>query len=187
LNAVITCRHTFRFQVVTGFAALINITGGNLAGIVGGTCSVVNSTVVSPASSMRVHRLTIWPPAQSAPTNPPEVTWFSPITAMEKDASKESILPAGITIERALVSTPPGKTLCSDWFATVAANNQPMFGLSNVAAGGVIDVDVSWTISNNLLGVNRSVATGVVGTFYYLFLDGSTSHSIQPVGKPSTY
>lgn len=185
LDAVIVCHHVFRFQVITGFTSLVNITGGCLAGVAGGLCSVVNSTLVCPASSIRIHRLTIWPAAQSAPTNPPEVVWFSPITIMEKDSSKESMLPAGITMERALVSKPPKGTLCSDWFATVGAVNVAMFGLSNFAAGGVIDLEMSWTQSNNLLGVNRTVSTAVLGTWYYLYLDGS-SGSIQPVGKPNT-
>ncbi len=187
LEAVIVCHHVFRFQVTTGFTALVNITGGNLAGITGGLCSTVNSVVTCPASSMRIHRITIWPPQQSAPTNPPEVTWFSPITIMERDESKESMLPAGISVDRALVSRPPKGTICADWFSTVGGANQAMFGLTNMAAGGVIDVDVSWTISNNLLGVDRSVSTAVIKTWYYLYLDGSSSHQLTPVGKPSTF
>jgi len=187
LEAVIIATHTYRFLVTTGFSALTNITGGDLAGITGGLCSVTNSIVTCPASSIRIHKVTIWPSQQASPQNPPEITWFSPITIMERDESKESVLPSGISVDRALVSKPPKNTLCSDWFATVAANNQPLFGLSNLAGGSVIDVHLTHSLSNNLLGVNRSVSTALLATWYYLYLDGSTSHFCQPVAKPTTY
>ncbi len=187
LDAVIACTHTFRFSCTTGFGALQNITGGNLAGAIGGYCTTANSTVKTIASSIRVHRITIWPPQQSSPQNPPEIVWFGPITIMEKDESKERLLPAGITVSGALTETPPAKTLCADWFAVSSGASQPMFGLINIAAGAVIDVRLSWTVTNNLLGSGPAIATGVLGTYYYLYLDGSTSHQLQPVGKPTTF
>lgn len=106
---------------------------------------------------------------------------------MERDESKESILPAGITVDRALVSKPPRNTICADWFATSSGASQPMFGMTNVAAGAVIDVHLSASLSNNLVGLDRSVTTGVLKTFYYLYLDGSSTHYMQPVGKPTTF
>jgi len=187
LSAVIECRHVFRFLCVTGFSSLQNITGGNIAGAIGGQCTTANSVVTCPASSIRVNRVTIWPAQQSAPQNPPEITWFSPITVMEKDSSFERILPAGISVPSAVSSCPPKNTLCADWFASVGGASQPMFGLTNMASGNVLDLDVSWTMSNNLIGVDRTVATGSLKTTYYLYLDGSTSHQLQPVGKPSTF
>lgn len=187
LNAVISCTHTFRFQCVTGFSALQNITGGNLAGAIGGFCTTANSVVKTIASSIRVRKVVVWPSVQTTPQNPPEVTWFSPITVMEKDASKERILPAGYSLSAALVSRPPRNTLCSDWFAVSSGASQPMFGLTNIAGGSVIDVTLSWTITNNLVTSSPAIATGTLGTYYYLYLDGSTSHQLQPVGKPSTF
>lgn len=187
LDAVISCHHTFRFQCTTGFSLLVNITGGNVAGAIGGQCTIANSNVTCPASSIRIHRITIWPSQQNSPQNPPEIFWFSPITVMEKDSSRECILPAGISVCRPVTSVPPPKTLCADWFASVGGASQPMFGLANIAAGDVLDLEVSWTQSNNLLGVDRSVTTGTLKTTYYLYLDGSSSHQLQPVGKPSTF
>lgn len=187
LDAVITCRHTFGFQVITGFSALLNITGGNIAGAIGGYCTITNSRVTCAASSIKIHRVTVWPAQQNSPQNPPEIVWFSPITAMEKDASKYEVLPAGISVTAPVSTVPPRGTLCADWFSSVSGASQPVFGLANLAAGDVLHLDVSWTQSNNLLGVDRTVATGVLGTMYYLFLDGSTSHQIQPIGKPTTF
>jgi len=187
LDAVIACTHTFRFQVTTGFGALQNITGGNLAGAIGGYCTTANSTVKTIASSIKVNRITVWPPQQSSPQNPPEIVWFSPITVMEKDASKERVLPAGISYPGSVSETPPRNTICGDFFAVSSGASQPMFGLINMAAGAIIDVNMSWTITNNLLGSTPAIATGVLGTYYYLYLDGSTSHQIQPIGKPTTF
>lgn len=187
LDAVITSRHTFRFSCTTGFSALQNITGGNLAGAIGGYCTTANATVKTVASSIRVHRVTVWPPQQGSPQNPPEIVWFGPITIMEKDESKERLLPAGVSVTAPVTEKPPGKTLCSDWFAVSSGASQPMFGLLNIAAGAVVDVQLSWTMTNNLLGSTPAIATGVLGTYYYLYLDGSTSHQLQPVGKPTTF
>jgi len=189
LNAVITCKHTFRFVVATGFTALQNITGGNLAGAIGGYVTVANSTLSRVASSIRVHRITIWPASQGVGIVPltPEIVWFAPITVMEKDESKERMIPAGISVVAPLNETPPANTLCADWFAVSSGNTQPMFGLLNLAAGAVIDVSMSWTVTNNLTGATSAVATGILGTYYYLYLDGSSSHQIQPVGKPTTF
>jgi hypothetical protein len=187
LDAVIQCRHVFRFQCTTGFSALQNITGGNLAGAIGGYCTTVNSTVKTIASSIRVHRVSVWPAVQSSPQNPPEIVWFSPITIMEKDASRERVLPAGVSVSSAVTEVPPKATICGDWFAVSSGASQPMFGLLNIGAGDVVDVDLSWTITNNLLGSTPAVATGVLGTYYYLYLDGSTTHQLQPIGKPTTF
>lgn len=187
LDAVIACNHVFRFSVTTGFGSLVNITGGNLAGVIGGICTTANATVRTIASSIRVRRITVWPPQQGSPQNPPEVVWFSAITIMEKDASRERLLPAGISVTAPLSTRPPRNTLCSDFFAVSSGASQPMFGLINMAAGAVIDVELSWTVTNNLLGSSPAIATGVLGTYYYLYLDGSTSHQIQPVGKPTTF
>lgn len=187
LDAVMSCTHTFRFQVTTGFGSLVNITGGNLAGAIGGYCTIANSTVKTIASSIRVRGITVWPSQQSSPQNPPEIVWFSPITVMEKDASKERMLPAGVSVTAPLSTRPPPNTLCSDWFAVSSGSSQPMFGLINMAAGNVIDVRLSFTVTNNLLGSTQVVTTGTLGTYYYLYLDGSTSHQIQPVGKPTTF
>jgi hypothetical protein len=189
LSCVIQSSHRFRFRVVAGFSTPVNITGNSLAGIIGGICTVANTTVATWASSVRVHSITIYPPSTtiaSAP-NPPEVVWFSPITVMEKDDSKERVFPPGVTTPLAVHSRPPPNTLCADWFGTVAVATQPLFAIGECDTGAIIDVSVSWTMSNNLNNVLATVAAGTLSKVYYLYLDGSTSHNFAPVGKPSTF
>jgi hypothetical protein len=189
LESVISATHTFRFSCQTAISNTVqNITVGNLAGAIGGIGSVVNTSVQCMASSLRVHRVTIWPPLET--TNPnaaPELLWFSPITAMEKDESKNTLVPTGITVTKSITATPPKNSITGDWTACSSNSSQTMFGLINIAAGAVSDVQLSWTISNNYVGFTASASTAAVGSQYYLYLDGSTSHKLQPVGKPSTF
>jgi len=62
----------------------------------------------------------------------------------------------------------------------------PLFKLQNVLSKSVIDVSVTFTLSNNILGQDIGVVTGVLKTFYYLSLDGPGANVLVPVGVPTT-
>jgi len=192
LQAVVTVHHVFRFVVTTAGAITgtpVTIDGGGLAGALGGTCSVVNSNLTTWASSIRLHRVSIWPSAVAVGTlSPqPEVIWYSPSNAVEKDTSVERVLPAGITQTAPVHSRPPKGSFCGMWMNPVVNVTNILFGLTYVPGGSVIDLDVSFTMSNNMGTLGRVIATGVLGTIYYLYLDGSTRHGLIPAGKPSTF
>jgi hypothetical protein len=189
LACVIEATHRFRFRVVAGFGTAVNITGSGLAGACGGICTVTNSTVKTWVSSLRVHSIAIYPPATSVASapNPPTIIWFSPITAMEKDDSRERVFPPGVSTPLAVHSRPPRGTICAEWFQALSASSQPLFAINDCDTGAIIDLTMSWTVSNNFGTIAATVATGVLSTIYYLYLDGSTSHNMAPVGKPSTF
>jgi len=172
----------------TGTAVAVD--GGGMCGAIGGFCTAVNSIVSCYASSFRVKRVSVWPAAVavgSASPPTPEVVWYSPSNAVEKDACVERTLPSGITVCAPVHSKPPRGSLCGDWINSAVNVTNLMFGFFWVPVGSVIDVEVSWTMANNMLSLDRTVATGILKGHYYLYLDGSTRHGFAPVAKPSTF
>jgi hypothetical protein len=52
--------------------------------------------------------------------------------------------------------------------------------------GSIIDVSISWTLANNIGATSiTGITTAVLGSVYYLGLDG-TSGNVVPVGVPTT-
>jgi len=183
LNTVITANHTFRFRA----GALVSgrgITGEMLAGACGGVCTVANSTVSCWASSIRIHKVTVWPGLGG--TTLTEVVWYSPVTSVEKDKSQVSSIPTGVVVpERPIVSSPPRGTLAGSWLAVVPLISTAIFGIT-CPSGSLVDVSLSWTMTNNLAGQDLGVVAGVLKTTYYLPLDGPGSNQLVAVGVPTT-
>jgi hypothetical protein len=190
LQVVVSMHHTFRFTVttaVTGTAVAID--GGGVCGALGGICTVVNSVVTCYASSFRIKRISVWPSAVAVGTSAPnpEIVWYSPSNAIEKDSSVQRSLPSGITVCAPVHSRPPRGSLCGDWLNSVVNVTNPLFGFFYVPLGSVIDMECSWTMANNLQAMDRTVATGILKGPYYLPLDGTTRHGIQPANMPTTF
>lgn len=184
LNTTMCVNHTFRFAT-SATVNNSNITVGNLFGICGCVCSVTNTTVVSIASGIRVHKVTIWPALSTTAAIYPEVVWQGGLD-IKKDKSMNDQLPSGVTVEKVLHSTPPKNTLVGEWYDG-SLNATTMFTLNSCLAGTIIDVNLSFTIKNNLGGVSITIATGTLGNFYYLHLDGAGTHLCVPMGVPSTF
>jgi len=183
LEAVMKVKKTLRFLASGAFSA--NITGQMLAGALGGCCTVTNSVVTCWGSSLRVRKITVWPSVSlTAPS--PEIIWYSPLTVNEKDESKMRTLPSGVTVDRAVSSSPPPGTLAGAWINLVTLGSTALFKLINIPAASVIDVDVLFTLSNNIVGQDLGVVVGVLKTFYYLALDGPGGNVLRPIGLPTT-
>jgi len=157
-----------------------------IAGTLGGICTVVNSTLTTWASSARIHKVTVWPGLSSTVVASPEVIWFSPVTSVEKDESKVRTIPEGVSVERPVSSSPPKGTLCSGWLNLGVINTTPLFRVNNYTAKSVIDVSVTYTLSNNIACVDLGITVGVLKAIYYLALDGPGTNILQPAGVPST-
>jgi len=183
LETVITVSKVFRFLSSGAFSN--NITGQMLAGACGGTCTVTNSAVTCWASSARIHSITIWPSVSLTAPNP-EIIWYSPLGSNEKDESKIRTLPSGVTVDRAIKSTPPAGCLVGDWLSLATVGSTALFKMNGIPAASVIDVSLSFTLSNNLIGQDLGVVTGVLKTFYWLALDGPGTNILRPLGVPTT-
>jgi len=173
----------FRFLASGSFSA--NITGQMLAGALGGCCTTTNSVLSCWASSARIRSITIWPSVSlTAPS--PEIIWYSPLTSNEKDESKVRSLPSGVTVDRAVKSSPPAGTLTADWLNLGSVGTTPLFRLNGVPSASIIDVSVQFTLSNNITGQTLGIVTGVLTSFYWLALDGPGANVLRPVGIPTT-
>lgn len=186
INATPTFGHTYRFTVATVNLTDFPVVGADLAGALGTICTVVNSKVQPYISTVRIHRITIWPAANSNPPLKASVEWGA-IAGIVKDESKVSGLPSGITEEKVVTAVPPRNSLASDWLNLQSLTGNILFYLS-CPAGSIIDIQLTCTLAAAFVTpANITVTTGVVGTAYFLALDkaGGTSN-IAPLGLPTT-
>jgi len=94
-------------------------------------------------------------------------------------------IPEGITTTDAMVFKPPAKSLASFWLGDVDSATQ-VFALST-SPGSIVDVSLSFRLCNVYSSASVAVATAVIGTVYYLALDGPSSNTYVPVGIPTTH
>jgi len=185
LNTSPTIGHTFRFTNTANSTALA-ISGALLQGALGVMGTATNSTVRPWATSVRIHKITIWPSAGSNPPIAPGVEWGA-VSSTVKDEGKYTGLPYGITEERAMISRPPKKSVCSDWLSLQATGITTLFYIT-APAGSIMDISLSYTLANVFVTSNAiTTATAVIGTVYYLALDGNSSHNWGPIGLPTTW
>jgi hypothetical protein len=66
-----------------------------------------------------------------------------------------------------------------------SASATTLFTLYDVQKGSIVDVDLTYCQRNSQAGLSFTVTTAVLGTAYYLYLDGATG-KLQPVALPNT-
>jgi len=184
LDTVAQGHSVLRFTA-TSAAASAAVTIGNVLMAIGGIGTIANSTVTSVASSVKLHKITIWPASTSAGAGQnAEVIWSNQGN-YAKDESKSSVVPTGTTLTDVVVSRPPlNGSLQSAWQASAGAATQ-FFALT-CPAGSIIDIDVSWTLSNNFVNVAQAgYAAVTLGSLYYARLDG-VGGKFLPLGVPTT-
>jgi len=184
INSVVKLRHTFRYAASAAVTAT-NVTANFVFGAIGGICTVANTTVTCWANSFRIRKMTVWAGA-STTNDDVDVIFTDTSTDYFEDREMLVDIPAGITVERALVFTPPKTSICNFWVASSLATNTVM--TLTVGSGSIVDMDVEFTLgSGNLTNKTQTVATGVLGTTYYLALDGTTNHKLVPRGVQTTF
>jgi len=183
INATFSVRTRMMFTNA-GNTALTSVTPNSLAGSLGGVVSVVNSTFIPWASTVRLKRVRIWPPANTSAVPSCELFWASGLTPFVKDEVKIRALPESVTDTGVCTFVPPKKALASDWVATTNTSN--IFTMA-AAAGAVVEVETMFTLSNALQSTPITIASGVLGTIYYLSLDSVATHRYTPLGVPTTF
>lgn len=179
-------RQVFRY-IVNGNQSGATITYGDLLGVAGGICTVVNTTLRLIATSMKILRVTIWPTNGSSGGNPSpaEIGWIGANADQTPDMAYNETLPAGSTIVHPVTSRPPPKSLASEWFDNAVTLADVLFNLT-CAQGSILDIEVEYTQPNSLLSTAITIATGTLGVFYYLTLNHSGSKNIYPASLPNT-
>jgi hypothetical protein len=131
------------------------------------------------AGSVRINSVSIYPSAGTLAS----WTWIN-ASAYARDLEINQDQPLGTTMTSVLTTRPPSGTLCADWYTsglnTFIAN-------CVVTTGSVIDIDLSFTLINTFGGFSAGIVTGVLGNLYYVYLDGATSHKLQPASLPNTF
>jgi hypothetical protein len=184
-QAVMTQHHKFYFLVEVAGVTSVSINDRYIRGACGGICTVANSKVQPWAGSIRINSITCWLPVVSGSTASADCYWVSTGTEFIKDDEKFRLIPEGVTVTGPMRFTPPPRSLAGDWISDAGAATN-LLGL--VAPNGtVVCLDVSFTLANNIVAVNQTVASGTLGAVYYLALDGPTSNTLVPQGVPTTH
>jgi hypothetical protein len=167
-------------NVTQGTATLVSVFGA-----IGGICTVANSSVQGWASSFRLRRLTIWPAASGEAT----IFWGTGNagTFGQPDEVHDSSIPTGITIDQPVSSTPPKNSWAAQWHdSTESVATAPILYFT-ITEGSVLDLELDFTLSAALNGYQWSATTASLKAIYYGYLDGSTTHLLKPLGRPSTF
>jgi hypothetical protein len=185
LSTTVRISHTFRFRATSTLTG-VSCSFTNVLGALGGICTVANSVVRSFGSSLKISKLIAWPPA-STTADVVFIDWDPQGSAQfVPDDSKVVTIPDGVSVSRALVFSPPRNSLASDWLnASAFSPTNILFGMT-APTGTIIDLHVTYTLSNVSGGLNQSVVAGTLGQVYFLPLDGPSSNKIRSVGVPST-
>jgi hypothetical protein len=186
LNTTPTLSHVYRFRVTSAVTSQA-IHVGDVMGIFGTMTTILNSQVVSWASTFRLKKLVAWPP-QNAGADLVYINWSASASqGFVKDEQKIMTLPDGITVTGSVTAVPPPRSLVSDWISNGISSGSVLFYVT-APAGAIIDVHATYTLVNALNNVAVTVATATpLGAVYYLALDGPSSNKIQPFGLPSTH
>jgi hypothetical protein len=184
-QCVLTVRHKYYFLVEVSGVANVSINDRYIRGAIGGICTVANSKVMPWAGSIKLHSIVLWPSAVSGSSGACDLYWVSTGTEFIKDDEKFRVLPEGITETGPLKFTPPAKSLAGEWISDSGSATN-LAGLS-APNGTVVCLDVSFTLANNITAVLATVASGTLGSVYYLALDGPTSNLVVPLGVPTTH
>jgi hypothetical protein len=174
--------HTYRFRSTSASATLVTV--ASMLGALGGLCTAVNSKIGTWASSLKIIKVTVWPSGSTSGVTNATLSWYLGESAQVPDEAWDEAIPEGITATKALVFTPPPKSLCGFWIdsSDSAAN---LFAIQT-SIGSVVDLQVAYRLVNVQSGLQITVVTGVLGTVYYLALDGPTSNTYVPIGLLST-
>jgi len=165
-----TCTNTFRYLSFGTTAAPVTV--NNLIQACGGIVTVVNTTMRAVATSVKLHRIRIWPAGNGFAS----CVW-GPTANIGKDVIKDETTPTGVQQSGMLQFIPPRSTLWGDW---LMASTDACFILTS-GTGTVVDVCVSWTQSAAFQPASVPISAGGLNTFGYLALDGITSRLYRPV------
>jgi len=184
LSSNITFGHTYRFISTSSTATAVTPT--SLLAAAGSVCYAVNANVISIFGSIKVNRIKIWTPVASQGANATcSVLWSGTVTPFNQD---REISDTSVSVSKpAHIDTrPPAKSLAAFW-QTASTNN--LF-IVTAPTGSIIDVSLSMVLQDEDSGsapATVAVASGTLGTQYYLSLDPNATHRYTPVSLNTTF
>lgn len=175
-----------RIRYVAGSNNIVSVSVADLIGSFGGTCTVTNSVFKPWASSARIRRMVLWPSASaSTELNTATVSWNSGVSGLNRDSERTKDVPEGVLLTGRVVFKPPRKSVASDWMAASIGTTN-IFTLT-CSVGTLMDFEAEFTLANQFTSGTQTIATGTLGSLYYLPIDGASSHQYFPVHLPTTF
>jgi len=176
-------RTKLRFKNVSGSAINAIILPANIIGALGGICSTTNSTVACFTGTYKIRSIKVWAPCA---TQGVEVTayinWLGTSTfSVNNEVSDTTALSSAY----AYVSSKPPKQSQNAWWQQTSTNPSCQLG---VPIQGTVEIDVDWIMCDGETSQTfATVTTATLGALYYLYLDGSTIHALQPISRVTTF
>jgi hypothetical protein len=168
----------FRFDVQSTVVAQ-TVSSASLM-FVPGSISTLSTNVYSFASAIKLRKVIAWPPAGGEVN----LQWNG-AAGNVRDSAMDVTLPTGVTVTKPTSFVPPPESFSALWWE----GGQTSKTLMQISAtsGSVIDVLLDYTLSNVLANAVGVVASSVVGSVYYGYLDGASTHIFKPLGRQSTF
>jgi hypothetical protein len=186
LDNTVKGSHCYRYFVASA-ASPVSVSVEDVLGALGGICTVANSLLKPIMSSFKIRKVVAYPSSSTSSTdNFCQFSWNSGLLPQQVDSLMTQDIPEGVSSSKPVVFVPPAKTLASDWVACTATVTANLFTIF-ADAGSIIDLHVDYTISNAFIPATISIATGTLGTMYYLPLDGHASNTIVQAHLPTTH
>lgn len=174
-------RQTFRFYINASISARPIILR-DVFGALGGICSVANTTLKAWATSFRIVSLDMYMPNGGAG----EISWIVDNTDQGPDEAYDVTIPANISVTEGIHTSPPSRSVASDWVNIAGDLTDELFRVSSSTSGAVLDMDVEYTLPNEFTAASITIAAGTLGVAYYLALDQSGSKAITAINRPTT-
>jgi hypothetical protein len=176
----------FRY-IYTGSAGTVSITRANIVALwtVG---TVNNSAVTSCFAAARVRSVMVRTAGVTSGGNLTLGYSSSSITWVSENAPDSEVSVTGNPDHPgAMKSSPPVGSLASYWSNYNSSDlTTTLFNLS-LNPNDIVEVVVEWTPANSTETLGVTVVNAAVGNFYYLALDGVSTHSLTPVSNPTTH
>lgn len=187
IDVVDVVRCTRRFYVI----AVLNlqaVTVNGILGAIGGICTITNSAIRPLAGTFRVISVTIYGATSTSGSSAAvcSVNWAGS-QKEDRDTEPVTVLPVGALGEVVRIhSRPPRNTLAAMWKGNDTSSDT-LFYLTALNSGAIIDLDLEYTLSANVINTAITVTTATLGNFYRLALDDpSGTQNIVPVGYATT-
>ncbi len=180
LDTNIRVTHKYRFSASNAQVA-VPIEDTDLIGVMGGVCSVLNSTFTPMFNSVKVKCIEIWAPLASVGTPTScAIEWTGTANSPNVEVSDTTVT---ATFPAYIKTRPPKNSLASFW--QVASSTA--LCLITCPQGSIIDVTLSGIMNDNEANsTSIGITSGVVGKVYYLYLTGQTSAALVPIALTST-
>jgi len=179
LKTAVSCRHVFRFKASSALSA-VQIQAHFINDLIQVAATTTSSYTV--IDTFRINSVKMWGPMASdlVPVTV-SLEWVDAVAQLDTNRALISDTSMGSTRCAYINARPPPRSTASFWQGD---SSNPSFIL-NGPNNTVVDLDISFTIINNVNGddnpISITVAGATVGQVYFGRLDGPTTGLLIPV------